>query len=397
MLPYFAIMLTALLGFCGLAVDVGRMELRQVQLQTAADAAALSAAAELQHANPSWQAAASTEAANSAALNNFPMPTVAVQQGATLGAYAADNSTVQVTLTEPVATIFLGLLGSATRKATITAKAVAMIPPCVFLMGPPTRGQAELALSSQGFNNLHCPMYAKSAYFVDGFSHICCTTPKTSGPAADSVMTGWTYPAIQYNSPVLKDPLAYIPAPAFQKCDYNGVGSTIPTPAILHPGTYCGSLQIVGTTATLLPGLYIITGGMTVDHSTLTGSGVTLYFTQGGGAGFGIVYINHSTMTLSAPVDQSAGGIPAILFFGDRAWAGGTTDFRIVFSSNYGDGIFYTTNTGLYSWISNWSAPNYFTMITGNLSPQDSGLIFSANYSLLPTGDPLRMPVVLVQ
>ncbi len=41
MLVMFALTLTVLLAFCGLALDVGYMELTKLKLQNAADAAAL--------------------------------------------------------------------------------------------------------------------------------------------------------------------------------------------------------------------------------------------------------------------------------------------------------------------------------------------------------------------
>lgn len=398
MLVYFAISLVALLGFCGLALDVGRMELRQVQLQAAADASALSAAAELQHANASWQSAATAEATSMAAANGYPTPTVTVQRGATFGAYANDNSAVQVTLTQPFSTTFLKLIGMPS--ASLSAKAAAMIPPCVFLMGNPgipSRGGVDLSLASTGLNNLPCPTYAKDGYSVDGFSHICCTTPKTSGPASGSNVTGWTSPAIQYNSPRIADPLAYIAAPVFTGCTYTAKIYT----GNIGPGTYCGGIKVSNSTLNMAPGLYIVTGGVSFSASTINGTGVTIYLTQGGGSGFGWFGADHSTLNLSAPTDASAGGIAGILLFGDRNWTpsspGQTEDFSFVFSSLYGDGIIYTTGTGIYDWTSPMSAPHYFTMVTANLSPQAAAIVPSANYSLLPGGDPLHLPIALIQ
>jgi Flp pilus assembly protein TadG len=74
---YFAIILTILLGFCGLAVDIGRIELRTNQQQAAADAGALAGAGELMHSSNTNNAgsAAYNDVEQLASANGFPVPT----------------------------------------------------------------------------------------------------------------------------------------------------------------------------------------------------------------------------------------------------------------------------------------------------------------------------------
>ena len=48
MLVYIAILTPVLLLFCGLVVDVGEIEMRRLQMQSASDAAALGAALEVE-------------------------------------------------------------------------------------------------------------------------------------------------------------------------------------------------------------------------------------------------------------------------------------------------------------------------------------------------------------
>jgi len=59
----FFLFLTAIFIFCGLALDVGMVELRKLQIQHAADAAALSALAERSRGSSGWVAAGKTDAA----------------------------------------------------------------------------------------------------------------------------------------------------------------------------------------------------------------------------------------------------------------------------------------------------------------------------------------------
>lgn len=66
---YVALMLFALVGFVGLAIDIGYMYLAKTQLQNAADAAALAAVATLDGSNSFVQSVARTEAQKFAAYN----------------------------------------------------------------------------------------------------------------------------------------------------------------------------------------------------------------------------------------------------------------------------------------------------------------------------------------
>ena len=398
MLVYFAAILVVLLGFCGLAIDVGRVELRMLQLQAAADDAALTTAAEYQAGNNNWQQAAATEAAT----YNLPALTVdtPVKAPAT-GPYANDFSTFQVTLHQTVPTIFLGLLSHATSALPLTATASARLPPCAYFFASPA---VNNGFSNQGVGahlasmslSPICPVWSRTGFLVDGFASINGAPAHTSGAPGQSQILGSTSPAISYQTPAQTDPLAWIPAPAFSHCDHTNVSYN--GTATLSPGTWCGGLNASNATLTLQPGLYLITGGANWANSTLTGTGVTLYFTQGGGSGFGTFSLNnHSTMNLSAPTSAADGGIPGILLFADRAWTGGNQDFQFNTSTFRGDGILYTSATGIYDWQTGMSGPNYFSMVTANLYAYNAGIAFSGNYATLASGSPLHNNVSLVQ
>ena len=289
--------------------------------------------------------------------------------GAASGYYKGDGSTIQVSVTQPISTTLLSLIKGSNSTINASATAVAMIPPCVYLMGNPSmpwRGNNNLDLSSQGFD-LTCPMYSTTGYFVDGFSHINYWQAKASGPASQSYGGGWESPALIANSPVLSDPLAYVSSPVFSPCNPLTTGKIYSTSQTIIPGTYCGTFRVTnGATITMTPGLYIITGGINIDGaSTLQGNGVTLYLTRGGGYPFGTVRVDSSTLNISAPLDNSGGGRAAILLMTDRAWTGGYEDIYFNYATLKGDGLFYITGTGIYSWQSHLSGYKYFSFCNG--------------------------------
>ncbi len=78
---------------------------------------------------------------------------------------------------------------------------------------------------------------------------------------------------------------------AFSSCGVTSYSVTSGSQTI-YPGTYCGTastagLTISNATVTTSPGVYTITGGMKWNNATVSGSGVTLFFTKGNGASYG--------------------------------------------------------------------------------------------------------------
>ena len=402
MLVYFAVILTVLLGFCGLAVDAGRVEMRQLQLQAAVDDAAVTSAAEWQSGNGNWQAAAALEANSYLAGNNLPAASVDTPLvGPASGPYAADFSTVQVTLHQAIPTIFLGVLEHGSSSVALTATAAARVPPCASFFASPAAGSGNAGggygaqLSGTSLQTT-CPVWSRTSFFVDGSSQITGSASAASAAPGSSQIAGTVSPAMSYLVPQQSDPLGYLQAPAFAHCDHTNVSYS--GTATLAPGTWCGGLNASGATLNLQPGLYLITGGANWSNTTVNGAGVTLYFTQGGGSGFGTFNVsNHSTVSLSAPVDATSRGLPGVLVFADRAWSGGNDDLTCDHSSFSGDGILYSPATGVSLVQCSLSGPHYFSLVTANLSATGSSLGFSGNYQTLLGGSPLHNNVSLVQ
>ena len=297
MLVYFALTLIVLLGFVGLAVDVGRMELNTIKLQAFADDAALTAAAEYQNGNANWRTLAAAEATSAAAAAGVSSVSAAFQMHATAGPYNVDYSAVQATVTQSLPMYFMRLVtGSKTR--TLTATAVADVQPCSYFTSL-IPNSFELA-SASAYST--CPVYAAGSIAVDYFSHLNVDQAKVTGIQGTSYTTGsFRVPTI-FSAPVLPDPLAYVTPPVFSACTPGDSNRVITTPTILTPGTYCGGLAITNTSVILTPGLYIITGGFSLtQNGTISGTGVTLYFTQGGGSGFGNIVFGNTTGAGSTP------------------------------------------------------------------------------------------------
>ncbi len=450
MLVYFVIILTVLVGFCGLAIDVGRMELRTNQLQAAADAGALAAANELMRTSTLSTAitAASNDVTQIANANGIPVPTVTTQTGSTFGYYVGDNSVVEVRLTQSFPTIFLGVLSQASTSVNLSVKANAQVPPCLMFMGNPTLwGTYDFNIASSSMHPpIGCPSYYKDGVSVDGFANIAGSQVRTSGPSSASLVAGYTtYPTV-YSVPTLTDPLAYITAPTAPTCPstppVSKLNQTTGTIISLLPGTYCGktaiytgtarcntapyaitpAIDIQGTqdpvycptqnatnggnctstpTVNFAPGLYIIIGGMNLNCVTATGTGVTLYFTKSSTVSYGLFKMISSTWNVNAANDSSGLQIQGISIMNDRNWTpssvGSIEDFQWTYSTYHADGVIYLSQTGLDGYALKMTAPNYLNMVVANMYNYFANVTPSNNYSTLVAGNPLRLYPSLVQ
>jgi hypothetical protein len=435
-LVYFIVILTVLMGFCGLAIDVGRVELRTNQLQAAADA----------------EAAAYNDVVQVTTANGIPTPTIGGQLGSTFGFYVGDNSVAEVQLTQSVPTLFLGLLTRANSSMTLMVKSNAQVPPCMLFLGNPTySGTSDFWIASSSMHPpIGCPTYYKDGLFIDGFANVAGSQVRTSGTAGGTVLQGWTSYTPIYSVPVLPDPLAYITAPGAGSCmnstPISKLNQSSGTTVSLTPGTYCGktatytgtslcnvnafpitpAIDIQGTqqtphggvncpgqdspnggnclstpTVNFAPGLYVIIGGFNFNCVTATGNGVTIYFTKSSSVGFGLAKIISSSWNVNAPTDSSGGRIAGVSIMNDRNWiassAGSTEDIQFTYSTYNADGVIYLTGTGFNAYALQMNAPNYLNMVVANMYNYLGNVNPVNNYANLPAGNPLRLYPTLVQ
>jgi hypothetical protein len=298
-----------------------------------------------------------------------------------------------------VQTIFMGALNGGA--VTMSATAVSLVPPCAYYFGLITTDNAApfwTKISGSSMTTT-CPLYIGTNLEVDPGTTLSAGAENVTGSAGSSILGGSYSPAPNFNEPVVTDPLASIVSPSFSACTITSYSLSSGS-ATLNPGTYCNGIVLSNSSVTLNPGLYILTGPSDWTGATVQGTGVTFFMTQGGGYSFGRFNVSaSSTLTLSAPTDSSHGGIPYVLLMNDRTWVdtGHNEDFQCHQSSITGDGIWYTTGTGLFYSQCTISAPHYLGMVTDNLFDSNSTLRVQSNYSNLATGNPFRTKTVLVQ
>jgi hypothetical protein len=358
MLLNYVLFLFTLFLIAGLALDTGILEWRQQRLQQAADAAAQEAMYETARNKSSWATAGQAQATVNGFTNGVNGATVTLGNPATSDGFI-DYRSVQATVTQSVNNIFMGLVNGG--RSTVAATAVArVIPTCVWIMNPASPSNGTFWLASTSFHG-SCGIYINTAsgynLAVDGYSNLDDVRTRVVGPSSGNLSSGTVYTPAKFNAASKNDPLAYLSAPTFSSCTYRNV-SLSNGGYNLSPGTYCGGLALNNATVVLSAGLYIITGGLSMTNSTVDGmSGVTLYFTSGGGSGYGAISVTgsapsnsqfSSNLLLEAPTSSAGGRIPGIAVFGDRNWiAHGSYGLRFVNTYVAGDGIWYVLNTGL--------------------------------------------------
>ncbi len=153
---FTALAMVALMGFAGLAVDMGVMRYEKRVQQSAADGAAIAGADELRNGVGGIDLAALNAAtANAFTDNNGGAACtdssavgcigVVVNHPPVTGPHTGQANYVEVLVTSEQRNYFMTVLGR--QKTTVTARAVATLvgaggpaPGCIYTLGPPGRG-----------------------------------------------------------------------------------------------------------------------------------------------------------------------------------------------------------------------------------------------------------------
>jgi Flp pilus assembly protein TadG len=311
-LPLVAICLAVLMGFAGMAIDIGYLEYQQRQQQNATDAAALGAAQALVYSgcpNPTAAAGAAVlDAGSGGFTNGSNHVTVTPNNPPASGPFASNNCAVTVTIqTQHVANFFTRLFGYPTglpESTTATAALEANNSGCLYLLS----ASLEFQLNGVSIGAPGCGVLANSSYV------------QTNGGTVDvgyfGYAQGYQDNATDYTggSPMKMLPVVN-PCPEIAGCAYLAANppSTSPCQALvqvnggsqnLTPGCYDG-LQINGGSVTLAGGQYEFTGSVQQNGGSLVGSGVTLYLT-----GNAQVQINGGNETsLTAPTTGNTANV----------------------------------------------------------------------------------------
>src|ERR1039458_9551407 len=388
-----ALCLLCLCGMTGFAVDAGMMFRAKRNLQIAADAAAISGAAELNYGDAA--AAAQAAAVQNGETNGVNGATVTVNNPPAAGSHTG-SAYVEVIVSQVEPTYFMKALHL--NSLTVSARAVGTVattPTCLVTLGSTAPGLsvtngAALSVSSCGIID---DATGSGALTASGGSPITATSVGVVGTT--SITNGATVtPTPVTGITAVADPLSYFATPP-PSSDYTSGCSADPkisSSRTIGPSTsnsyvcYQGLTISNGSTATLNPGLYIINGvaGSGKNVFSVAGgaiingtTGVTFYFVNGASFNFS----NGASVNLTAP---TSGPYRGLLFYqdpGDTA-----ADSFVGGSVAVMNGIFYLPKAALT--LSNGNSSTFSTdLVVGSLTMTGSATL--KPYAPLNASSPL--------
>lgn len=434
-----SIALAVMIGFLGMAVDVGHLWQVKRQVQAAADSAALAAAMEIRTCGSVPNCQAMQDAASSALTENgYASPTVytncANATGTGLNLIVNDpvcalgisdpnyNSTraVEAIVSTSAPTYFARVFGFPSFKVSARAEAARSSAGCIYALDP----SGDNAITIDVGLISACSMIDESAspYAFTCLLSYTVSAPRIRVTGGDAGLLCGVSPAPLTHAarPTPTDPLAYMTPPALGTCGtsvhspYFGSSSALLLtalngPVVLNPGTYCGGINIgVLANVTFQPGTYVIesnntgplgttVGGLSISLlSTVSGNGVTFY-NYGPVGGFTFIapsLLQLGSVNLTAP---TGGSYPGILLWQD---SGNSTLDTILASGPYGtrlEGGFYMPSAAVAYGVD--GVANYNFLVAKDIVFLATiGSVFNANYSSLTAGSPLSDDTaVLVQ
>jgi hypothetical protein len=334
------LMLPAVLGVAALSVDLGLWYKLHRDYQTAADAAAISAAWQRLKGKGSLYEAAKTDAGRNG-LNIGGSISMAVNNPPKSGEHDGEHEAVEVIITVPEQTMLASIVYSGT--VTNAVRAVAQIEvtgqACVLSLS----NSAASALKVWGNTTVeakNCVLASNSnasnAINIGGSSQLTADSLWSAGGIDVAGTTYLKTPPIS-DAWALPDPYSSLKVGVMGGCtvtnppNYN-------TTATLGPGRYCGDVKL-GAQAdiTLQPGTYYIDGGdFEVNGGAkircpdcTDGKGVTFVLTSNGDpSNIGTVTINGGAdIQLNAPTGANE-PFKGILFYQDQSAYSNTAKFN---------------------------------------------------------------------
>ncbi len=445
-----ALCMMVLIGFIGIAVDIGYLRFEKRRLQAAADAAALAAALEVRVCGgttncPAMQTAASTAlsengyssatvtssctASTAAALTltlNNPVCLVATDPNRTKDNY------VEAVVSETTSGFFSKILGFSGFHMSARAEAAhGLGGPCLYALNPSASGALNIAAGLGFTSNCSVVVESSSPTSVNCLIGLGITAPELqvspTGGGASLVCLGSTHVS-QLPVPVPADPLAYLPTPsnATAPCGTTTAspytGSPTPVNLVLthlatvtfNPGVYCGGITItaaVAATVTFKPGIYILNNyqgppilGVTPPPtsngfvitvsalSTIQGNGVMFYNQSKNGISLTLpaLPLGLSNFALSAPTSGAYGGI---LFFQAKSITNtGTFVAPALLSGQQLNGIIYEPGATVSYAVAALSTAGSYNGIVADKLQFNAGVLstFSNDYSTLQSGSPFN-------
>ncbi|MBV8673839.1 MAG: hypothetical protein JOZ33_10430, partial [Acidobacteriaceae bacterium] len=403
-----AVGMVTILSFGALAIDVGQLHYAQSKLQTAADAAAIASAMEINtcgstHACTTMQTAAKQALvengfSGSTAYTQCGTPgtglTITINQGPCALSSSSDpnhgnTNYVEVVVSNSQPTLFARLIGVTSVNISVRSEAgLASSTDCLYISTGNTSSSANNALIVNGNATLNasCGIIddagGSSAAIFNGGDTITSTGLYIHGGDINNG-SNTLNPSPTLNALPVSDPLSYLTPPTAGSCTYtneviNGGGGT----TTLNPGTYCGGLIINGSaTVSFNPGTYIMQGNMIVNGGdTISGTGLTFYFSSGS-----LTMNGSSGANLVAPTSGTYAGI--------LIYQNPSDSSSIILngqSNSVWQGTIYATGANLT--INGGGNLAAYTIVDTSTLTINGGVNFAmgADYSSLPGGSPAK-------
>lgn len=393
-----ALLMPALIGAAGLGTEGALWYYDHQNLQSAADAAAISAAGAfyVQGDNANLPLEAGAVTTSYGLVNGMNGVTLTVNEPPKSGSSTGRANAVEVIIQQAERRLFSALWNS--DQVIVSARAVAVATGgsgCTLALDPSASG----AFTAQGSTNVAlngCSLFVNSnnsTALVAGGSATVSTVAVgvTGGISGTSDITAQS---IRTHQSPISDPYANASYDSYSGCSQHNF--TAKTTVTISPGVYCGGIKLnAGANLTLSPGVYYLDqGNLTVNGgSSISGSGVTLVFTSSSGHNYASANINgNATVNLTAP---DTGPTAGIVMFGDRDMTDGTSfKFEGGASQTFGGAIYLPKGAVTYS--GGQSANTTCTQIVADTITFDGNSTLTnncKNYATKPIGSALAVLV----
>ncbi len=428
----FAVMITVIVGFAGMAVDTGYLQWNKRRAQLAADAAAMGALRELEKS-----ADANTVSAaglNDSSMNGFTNgangTTVEIHNPPISGSYLNHAHAVQAIVRRDVPTIFMRMFGK--NSVAVAADAVAETTTVLGNIGGCIFALNKTMKSGLNVNGTTVDVNTNGSVIVESNNSEAFTMGggaifKMGHEAKVGVVGGWSMMGqtqildVSHDPPLVRTPV-HIEDPgdpfiAMAAPNVSNVGNTTirvasggvaysktnqPADRKIWPGVYCGGISIGDTdeyTYTFQPGVYILAGGgfkVTSGDARVNGTGVTFYNTGTGGTAYGAWGCPNSDYTPIGLAGQgrlnfkapTSGTFVGMLFFGDRnlGTGAGKSEQIVGGSDSIFDGALYFKKGNL-KFAGRSSNTGYTVLVADNISINGTTTLGN-NYTSLANPNP---------
>ena len=389
-LIFVALSLTCILGFVGLATDVGTMFHAKRDLQIAADAAAVAGAAELPYGTTDMTTAAQDASAQNGVTNGVNSAVVTVNTPPKSGVYLGLAGYVEAIVSQPQPTFFMQLFKRTSM--TVAARAVATNGAsngCVYTLG--TSGTDILMNGTVSLTAASCSIIddssnASSALLANGSVTLDAQSIGVVGGVLNNGSNSLTPTPVTGIVPV-SNPLAFLtPPPNPGGCVsgvvlQNGISNSYGngTTFRLPQGCYNGVTINGSPTVTFSAGVFYMTGAVVVNGTpTVDGTGVTIYLATSSAS---FTDNGTTTLNLSAPTSGTYNGI---LFYQNPS---DTNTLTINGSSSSSlKGIFYAPTANLV--VNGSGSTDFYTsFVVSSLTFNGTGTLL--DYASINGGSPL--------